>query len=242
MDLQVSGRELSAEVLAVRNGLVGWSGFNDESGQPIFFCSENIDRIPVRYVDELAQAIFEFSHLNKEEIAELREIVRFSEFMNETKNPEIWDCKWCKENGRQNQRRCENEDIEDHDPTQLKKRLETQSRYGIKRKTPAPDGNPEFVLEYRGHKFPICPLTRKSYPVEMLYGLVVRSDNTSTLPGPGGLLNQDNRFIMAMDIVNSEKGRVDQHKRAEEKGKSRKNKDNNPPPISGGIPRKKLRK
>jgi hypothetical protein len=47
---------------------------------------------------------------------------------------------------------------------------------------------------------------------------------------------------MAMDIVNSEKSRIEAHKRAEERGKSRKSSGGDTPPTSGGIPRKKLRR
>ena len=104
LSLQEEGKSMEAVVLAVRSGIAGWSNLIDDHDQPVLFSPDSINRLPSTAVQELGEQILIISNIDEQTRNELIGMARFSEFLAETKTPEIWTCDWCEKNGKKRER------------------------------------------------------------------------------------------------------------------------------------------
>jgi hypothetical protein len=218
--LKVEGQILEADILTVDYGLVGWQDFTDESSQPLVFSPETVFRVPPRATEELAEVLWNISHLDDDIREDLVALVRASEFVSEAKTPDIWDCEYCVAHNLQTVRKCPDEimAVDDLAADRLQRAALKADKYGIRRPGEA---DVRSVLEYRGYRFTSCPVSSRGWVAEFLYGLVVRCDNMQVLPGPGGYLGQENTYVQASDIIGAERNKIERHKHNEEDSKTK---------------------
>ena len=186
----------------IKTGLIGWDKFYwGDSLELIPFNFDNISAIPYKIQLELVEEILNFSSVDKKLEEDLIFVVKWSDYLQKTKNAVQWDCEYCIQNNQDGVRNCDGtkpnrcitcqiETMEDECPECGKKTV------------------PHFKMRIGGQssviKLTRCPIATLSPVAVKLANLINFMENSKSLPFSGGALEQTNFFYNVRMIVMSE--------------------------------------
>ncbi len=181
-------------------GLIGWDNFAWDDVEVIPFDLCNIGTIPYSNQLELFNNIISLSEVDSDLIDEMIYIVKWSDWLSKSKNPDQWTCEYCAEKKLANTRNC------DGSRTFSCKSCDAFCSDDV---CPKCNGRANLVLKYRFSNkvndfVTKCPVSLVKTRAIKLVNLVNYIDHTKSLPMVGGALEQSHFYYMARTVVLSE--------------------------------------
>lgn len=193
----------------VKFGLVGWKNFKyEDNGEDISFCSNNLNALSVKIVDEISRAILSLSEVDSKCERSIRFTIKWSEYVGKLQNPDQWNCDICTKKKLAGSRNCEGKDL------RLCRKCKLETLLSICPKCDKVT-SPKFILKlnnkqtrYANEGFDYvtrCPVRFLEPKIMSIINMATFIDEAGSFPVKGAALEQSNYYYQIRQMILTER-------------------------------------